>query len=78
VDAIEVLSRLQGMVKLAVLTDDDNIWFSVVRRVSMAIAIAVGRQLSSCLPGWEGPGVPCAGMPDQVIALRALGRCVWM
>jgi hypothetical protein len=37
-DAMEVLSRLQGRVNLAVLTNDDNIWLSVVRRISMAIA----------------------------------------
>jgi hypothetical protein len=53
-DAIEVLSRLQGRANLAVLSNDDNIWFSVVRRVSIVIAKAVGRQISSYLPGWEG------------------------
>jgi hypothetical protein len=38
-DGMEVLSRLQGRINLAVLTNDDNIWFSVVRRASIAIHI---------------------------------------
>lgn len=51
-------------VNLAMLTNDNdiwssvvcrnNIWSSVACRVSMAIAKAIGRQLTSRLPGWEG------------------------
>jgi hypothetical protein len=53
-DALEVLARLQGRVNMAVLTCDNNVWFSVVRRVGMVIAKAVGRQLSSRLQEWVG------------------------
>jgi hypothetical protein len=53
-DALEVLTRLQARVNIAVLTCDDNVWFSVVRRVGVVIANAVGSQLSSRLQGWDG------------------------
>jgi hypothetical protein len=53
-DALEVLTRLQGRVNMAVLTCDDNVWFLVVRRVGMVIAKAQGRQLSFRLQGWRG------------------------
>jgi hypothetical protein len=49
-----LLARLQGVVNLAVLSHDDTVWFSVVRQVGLAIAKAVGRQLSTRLPWWEG------------------------
>jgi hypothetical protein len=53
-DAVGLLVRLQGGVNLSALTHDDCLWFSVIRRVSFAIAKAVGRQLSSRLQRW-GP-----------------------
>jgi hypothetical protein len=53
-DGMALLARLQGVVNLAVLTHDDTVWFSLVRRVSLAIAKAVGRQLSTRLQWWEG------------------------
>jgi hypothetical protein len=49
-DAVGLLGRLQGGVNLAALTHDDCFWFSVLRRVSFAIAKVVGRQFSSRLP----------------------------
>lgn len=53
-----------------VLTCDDNVWFNVVRRVSVGIAKAMGRQLSSRL-GLVG------GTPPPVSTLRASSPCVW-
>jgi hypothetical protein len=43
-DGIAVLARLQGVVNLAGSAHDNNVWFSVVRQVS--IAKDVGRQLA--------------------------------
>jgi hypothetical protein len=56
-DAVGLLVRLQGGVNLSALTHDDCFWYSVmtIRRVSFAIAKAVGRQLSSRLPWWGAP-----------------------
>jgi hypothetical protein len=53
-DGMVVLVPLQGVVNLAALAHEDNSWFSIIRRVSMAIAKAVGRQLATCLPWGEG------------------------
>jgi hypothetical protein len=52
-DGMAVLARLHSMVNMPALAYEDNIWNSVVRRVSLAIAKAVGRQLSTRLPWGE-------------------------
>eukprot|EP00884_Botryococcus_braunii_P021482 jgi/Botrbrau1/8017/Bobra.384_2s0039.1 len=45
--AEEFLKRLQGMVNQALVAHEDLVWFSTHRRVSFAIARAVGRQLAA-------------------------------
>jgi hypothetical protein len=70
-DALEVLARLQGRVNMAVLINDDNVWFSGVRRVCMVIAKA-GRQAVILSPAGVG------GCPPPVTAPRALSRREWM
>eukprot|EP00884_Botryococcus_braunii_P016683 jgi/Botrbrau1/3699/Bobra.0008s0026.1 len=54
--AEESLKRLQGMVNQALVTHEDLVWFSTHRRISFAIARAVGRQLAARLP-YGGVGV---------------------
>ena len=49
-EAIDLLSRLQGIVWQASVSHDDVVWYSTFRRVSFAIARAVGRQLATRLP----------------------------
>jgi hypothetical protein len=53
-DAVELLQRLQGVVSQAAWAHEDMAWYSMVRRVGFTIALAVGRQLATRLPGW-GP-----------------------
>eukprot|EP00884_Botryococcus_braunii_P023020 jgi/Botrbrau1/9401/Bobra.0252s0026.1 len=48
--AEELLLRLQGLFNQAVVANEDLVWFSVQRRVSFVIALAVGRQLATRLP----------------------------
>jgi hypothetical protein len=53
-DACAFLSRLQASANMAAVNHDDMVGYSVLRRVSFAIAKAVGRQLSTRLPWWGG------------------------
>jgi hypothetical protein len=69
-DAVGLLGRLQGGVNLSLLTHDDCVWFSVIRRVSFAIAKAVGRQLSSWLPWW---GASSGGVDAYRSRVKGLG-----
>eukprot|EP00884_Botryococcus_braunii_P015825 jgi/Botrbrau1/2926/Bobra.0026s0003.1 len=48
--AEEFLKGLQGMVNQALVAHEDLVWFSTHRRVSFAIARAVGWQLAARLP----------------------------
>eukprot|EP00884_Botryococcus_braunii_P007583 jgi/Botrbrau1/16826/Bobra.150_2s0051.1 len=48
--AEEFLKRLQGMVNQAIVAHEDLVWFSMHRRITFAIARAVGRQLAARLP----------------------------
>jgi hypothetical protein len=49
-EAVEFLSRLQGIVGQAQVSHEGLVWFSTVRRLSFTIARAVGRQLATRLP----------------------------
>lgn len=53
-DDFALLARLQGVVNMAVLSHEDTVCLSFIRRVSMPIAKAVGWQLTARLPWWEG------------------------
>ena len=49
-DALDILSRFQGLVGQVSPSNEDFVWYSTFRRVSFAIARAVGRQLATRLP----------------------------
>jgi hypothetical protein len=66
-DALEFLARLQGRVNMAVLTSDDIVWYSVVRRVSMVIAKAeVGSYPLACRGGMVSPSGNCPARYEPV------------
>jgi hypothetical protein len=52
--ALGIRRVLPGGSEILSECNEDNIWISVIRRVSLTIAKAVGRQLSTRLPWGEG------------------------
>lgn len=54
-DGLSVLARLQGVVKLAVLSHDDNTWYSVVRRVRRAVTKAAAVYAAGFVGGSSSP-----------------------